>query len=342
MKKLLILLFLALAGINEVALADNTALPNVIENLGEKKVPDLIKVMEDKEKEVRAKLKEATEQGEPEPSTSLPIRSETSEKVLKLMDEVEKLKTKVVLTKENALATQNPRSRTKVGSKTYYTYKDGEIYEIHAGVDRVTDIELQPGEELSNVPVTGDSVRWKVSVIKSGTSEGPVTHLILKPIEENIETNIILTTQRRTYHLRALSGDFYMPSVAWNYPEDERKQIELQKINQEKSETLGIIPENLEFGYEISENSYKWSPIRVFDDGAKTFIQMKPEISSSEAPALFVIEEDGEPQLVNYRVKGSYYIVDRIFDRAELRVGPKMKVDITSKSYRPTFWERVF
>lgn len=336
MKKTMMTITLLVA-LPSMALADNTDLPNRVANLSEKKTPDLKKAMTDKESEVRARFASNTQsemQKKKEPNTT--------ETVLRLMDEVENLKTKVVVTKQNVLATQNPRPAKKIGSNTVYTYKEGEIYEVHAGVDRVTDIALQPGEELSNAPVTGDNVRWKVSVIKSGTAEGPVTHLIVKPIDAGIETNLILTTQRRVYHLRAIAGDFYMPAISWTYPEDEARALELQRVKENRSEGLSIVPENLSFSYSIKGDDYKWKPVRMFDDGNKTFIQMKPEIASAEAPALFVIEEDGEPQLVNYRVKGNYYIVDRLFERAELRVGPKMRVELVSDSFKPSFWERIF
>lgn len=39
-----------------------------------------------------------------------------------------------------------------------------------------------------------------------------------------------------------------------------------------------------------------------------------------EAPPLFVIGDEG-PELVNYRVVGNYYVVDRLFTKAELKLG---------------------
>jgi len=70
-------------------------------------------------------------------------------------------------------------------------------------------------------------------------------------------------------------------------------------------------------GYPLCSNA------PVFDDGQKTFIQFPDALTTSEAPALFITSREGTTQLVNYRVKGTYYIVDRLFDRAELRVGEK-------------------
>ena len=44
-------------------------------------------------------------------------------------------------------------------------------------------------------------------------------------------------------------------------------------------------------------------------------------LAQSEAPPLFVIGSDGKPALVNYRIRGTTYIVDRLFAAAELRLG---------------------
>ena len=49
--------------------------------------------------------------------------------------------------------------------------------------------------------------------------------------------------------------------------------------------------------------------------GAKVYIQFPARLDQGEAPALFVIGRDGKSQLVNYRMSGDYYVVDRLFAR---------------------------
>lgn len=55
----------------------------------------------------------------------------------------------------------------------------------------------------------------------------------------------------------------------------------------------------------------------------KVYIQFPSGIEQGELPPLFVIGSEGETQLVNYRVRSPYYIVDRLFGAAELRLGGK-------------------
>ena len=83
----------------------------------------------------------------------------------------------------------------------------------------------------------------------------------------------------------------------------------------------GVAIQNLRFRYAISGDSPPWKPVRAFDDGSKVYIEFPARLDQGEAPPLFVVGPDGGNQLVNYRVNGNYYIVDRLFGAAELRLG---------------------
>ncbi len=271
-----------------------------------------------------------------------PILPGDEDLITKLSRQVNSLKQKDAISKVQFVSTQRPRDLKRVGTNTVYDYKEGAVYEIHAGVDRITDIQLQEGEELSGPPVSGDTVRWKISVIQSGKKSKQTTHIILKPLEPDIETNLILTTDKHTYHLKCVSSDWYMPSVSWNYPQEESAEYQEMFRKEQTEEPLVVTPDKLDFNYEIDGDSYSWKPLRVFDDGQKTFIQMPHDYRVSEAPVLFVIDEDeADPILVNYRVKGDYYVVDRLFDNAELRVGTRKTVEIEKKVRRSLF-DRLF
>jgi type IV secretion system protein VirB9 len=80
---------------------------------------------------------------------------------------------------------------------------------------------------------------------------------------------------------------------------------------------------DLNFSYRIRTTQGRrpaWLPTRVFDDGRRTWIEMPPQASSTDLPPLFVITGEGV-ELVNYRLQGDRYVVDRVFDVAELRLG---------------------
>jgi len=222
-----------------------------------------------------------------------------------------------------------------VRSRVLFPYLESSIYEIYAAPDRMTAIELQPGEHLTtdnDRPKAADTVQWIVDAVTAGEGADKRTIILVKPIVTGVETNMLIPTNRHVYHLLLRSdSQVYMPLVGFSYPFDEARAKEdavAAEAKVEKSrEKMTVPPEKLEFNYRIKGSRVVWKPLRVFDDGTKTYIEMAPERQSWEAPALFVMEGK-TPLLVNYRVKGDYYIVDRLFEHAQLRVGTRSAVDI--------------
>jgi type IV secretion system protein VirB9 len=203
-----------------------------------------------------------------------------------------------------------------------YPYTKGALYQLYAAVNQVTDIALEAGEKLVSVSA-GDTVRWVVGDTSSGEGKDAQVHILVKPIGIDLETNLVITTDRRTYHLEMRSSQStYMASVSWTYPASELLALKKQRAEIEAAAVAepGINVEQLRFRYRI-EGDAPWKPVRVFDDGAKVYIQFPSGLAQSEAPPLFVIGSDGKPALVNYRVRGTTYIVDRLFAAAELRLG---------------------
>jgi type IV secretion system protein TrbG len=230
--------------------------------------------------------------------------------------------------------TQHANEAISIKGKMLFSYADGGIYEVQAATFHETAIELQPGELLTgkDLPTAGDTTRWTLTATRAGMAPNEITVLIVKPLEPDLETNMTITTNRRIYNVIMRSSEHtYMPLVGWVYPQDEaRAQQDLAaraKESEDQAEPLAVAPDKLNFNCSISGSTVPWRPLRVYDDGAKTYLQMSPDMQSYEAPALFVMEKK-DPLLVNYRVKHSIYIVDRLFDRAQLRVGPKSAVDI--------------
>ncbi|GFO63606.1 P-type conjugative transfer protein TrbG [Geomonas paludis] len=229
---------------------------------------------------------------------------------------------------------QRPVNAMSVESKTIYSYVPDAIYMIYAALNHVVDIQLQPGERLTGKIVAGDTFRWEVGTVEDGSGSNVTTHVLIKPKQAGIETNFLIVTDRHSYRLYAQSNDdFFIPTVGWAYSDEEMtaKSAQIRKEQQRLDGMVAapaIIAANLNFKYKIkADKKYAWVPLRAFDDGSKTYIQIAPEMKSSEAPVLFI--KDGKKlNLVNYRIKGDYFIVDRLFEEAELRSGKKDKVRI--------------
>lgn len=226
----------------------------------------------------------------------------------------------------NAAATKEPVKAGYVNAIQVYPFSSGALYRLYSAINQVSDIALQPGEKLVSVS-TGDTVRWIVGDTSSGEGTAAQVHILVKPIAADLKTNLVITSERRTYHLELESTETtYMSSLSWTYPEDD-----LIAIRKKNDGVAGIdaVPmegarsfDNLNFRYRIVGGA-AFAPARVFDDGAKVYIQFPSSLPQGEAPPLFVQGSEGKPALVNYRVKGNTYIVDRLFAVAELRLGTK-------------------
>lgn len=223
-----------------------------------------------------------------------------------------------------------PRDAGWQGATQTFAYVPGGLYQVYAAVGRVTDIKLQEGETLSDMGAVaaGDTVRWIIGEASSGSDKSKRTHILVKPTDPGIVTNLVINTNRRTYHVELRSTpSTYMASVAWSYPQDELIAIQARAAeavaNAATSIANGLDAERLDFGYRLSGDRPAWRPAQVFDDGKKSYILFPDSIAQSELPPLFLLGDKGQAELVNYRVSGRYMIVDRLFDRAELRLGTK-------------------
>lgn len=226
----------------------------------------------------------------------------------------------------NAAARVQPDQATYQNAIQQYAYADGSLYQVYAAPGQVTDIALQPGEQLVGPgPVAaGDTVRWIIGDTTSGTGASARVHILVKPTRGDITTNLVINTDKRTYHLELRAGAAtYMAAVSWTYPQDALIALRAQQAERERAAPVatGIDFAALDFRYRIDGDRPAWRPVRAFDDGKHAYIEFAETIATTDMPPLFVIGENGAAELVNYRVQGRYMVVDRLFAAAELRLG---------------------
>ena len=226
----------------------------------------------------------------------------------------------------NAAARVEPERTSYFNAIQQYAYTDGALFQIYTAPGQITDIMLQEGEELVGPgPVaSGDTVRWIIGDTVSGAGAARRVHILVKPTRADIRTNLIINTNRRTYHLElSATNSTYMAAVSWTYPQDALIALRTAEAERERTAPVasGIDFSSLNFRYRIGGDHPGWRPVRVFDDGRQVFIEFPGDIASGDMPPLFVIGADQAAELVNYRVQGRYMVVDRLFERAELRLG---------------------
>ena len=232
-----------------------------------------------------------------------------------------------------------------------YPFVVGALYQVYAAPGQVTDIALQPGEQLVGAgPVAaGDTVRWIVGDTLSGSGQTAQVHILVKPTRPDLQTNLVINTNLRTYHMELRSTEkTYMASVSWQYPQDQLIALRRQNAQAALMQPVasGVDISKLNFRYQIEGDSAPWRPLRAFDDGNKVYIEFPSGIGQGEMPPLFVIGPSGNSELVNYRARQNYYVVDRLFAAAELRLGDKdseKRVRIVRTDGRPgRFSPRLF
>lgn len=219
----------------------------------------------------------------------------------------------------NGAARIEPRREGYFNAVQVFPYSPGALYQVYVAPGQVTDIALEPGEQLtgSGPVAAGDTVRWIIGDTESGNGDTRRVHILVKPTRPAIDTNLVVNTDRRTYliELRAQERP-YMPSVAWFYPESRSKSIRAVPPSP-------VVPELAQrrYRYAIDGDRPPWRPVNAYDDGRKVYIEFSPGIVQGEMPPLFIVGPDGKPEIVNYRTHGNVLIVDRLFAAAELRLG---------------------
>lgn len=222
-----------------------------------------------------------------------------------------------VLAAANADARQRPTRGAFAEARHIYAYQEGALYELYANPNFISTLLLEPGETLIEI-AAGDTSRWMVSETISETEREARALVLIKPQALNLRTNVVLITDRRTYLIEAISqaGEGYSAQVAWTYPTSQQSQA---------SPASSVI----ESGYRVRTTRGRppaWTPTRVFDDGQRTWVEFPHVTSSLDLPPLFVVSAEGA-EIVNYRVEagpeGPRYLIDRLFDVAELRLGAR-------------------
>ncbi|MFO3582133.1 P-type conjugative transfer protein TrbG [Legionella pneumophila serogroup 1] len=210
-----------------------------------------------------------------------------------------------------------------------FIYGSGQTRVVCAPL-QVCDIALQAGEQFNDMNV-GDP-RFVVEPSITGSGAMQQIHLLIKPKDVGLDSSLVVTTDKRTYHFRLKSDRTeFMPYISFIYPDEaQAKWQRLQQLQAErrKIETLPETQEylgDLHFNYQI-QGKARFKPVRVYNNGVKTVIEMPKAMIQSEAPALLVLRGRGlfqksETVMVNYRLQGHRYIVDDVFDKALLIIG---------------------
>ena len=263
----------------------------------------------------------------------------------------QKATSKPILTKEQAVADAKKNAEVYPDQNDFfnammtYDYMPGALYTIYAAPLNITDIVFPKGEKIIS-QAAGDTVRWQIATTYSGENKDMHWHILIKPQKSYIYNTMIITTNKRVYHLilKSVDQDQAMVSVKWNYPGKMVQGFSGADLGDMSvmSENKGLIPppqkssamdlnlSNMRFNYEwrmLKGGTPLWYPQQIFSSGHQTYIKFPHEVVVSNAtmPVPFVQTNDGEygTSNFNWRMKGDYMVIDTVIKSAYLKAGTK-------------------
>jgi type IV secretion system protein VirB9 len=197
---------------------------------------------------------------------------------------------------------------------------------------QICSISLQAGEVVNDIKA-GDAARWLITPSIVGNGPDRYTVISVKPTDAGLRTNLVIATTRRLYSIQLVSNSSrWVPNISFTYPEDtgtawKRYQEAAQRQSYDNTLPSGQNIAALDFNFSLSSDRPAWRPLRVYSDGIKTYIQFPRAMLSGDAPALVALANDATwfssptHQIVNYRVQGDTYVVDKVLSRAALISG---------------------
>ena len=160
-------------------------------------------------------------------------------------------------------------------------------------------------------------------------------------LTRDMQTTMVIGTTQRTYRIRLISRrQGTIVNVRFYYPQDMVQHFNTQQAQQQRTaETVAatlpaVSLESLDDRYTI-DGDHAWRPTWVANDGTRTYLKMPAALRTTDAPALFVQSPSGEQAITNFRVKGGYYVIDSLFDRAVLSWGVGSNKQTVTISHTP-------
>lgn len=219
-----------------------------------------------------------------------------------------------------AVHAQDARLAAPAGARDY-DFQDQGVFPLIAMPGRITDVVLEPGEVLTGPVAAGDTDRWMIGDTASGSGATRRVHILVKPIAPALATNLLIMSDRRTYHLELRSSArTWFSRVGWRYPTPPVVLVSAPPAR--LPDPVVPDPAGSVFGYKLEGDRVAWRPERVFDDGRRTFVAFADTADLTALPPLYDLGEDSKTgELIDYHVLDRTLVVDRLIDRAELRLG---------------------
>ncbi len=192
-----------------------------------------------------------------------------------------------------------------------FIYSENDVFRLVVHYGYQTSIEFADGEEIQTISV-GNNYAWQLTPVGR--------RLFIKPLEENILTNMTILTNKRSYQFEVQSkllsytvDEELVYVVRFFFPEAD---FDKARPNIVSNETKDIIPTIVPYNFNYSlTGPDAIAPVKIFDDGVNTFfkfddkLQVLPTISIKSDKGVLPLEP---------RKRGDYVIVNSVGKEFEL------------------------
>ena len=214
------------------------------------------------------------------------------------------LATALALYAAPALCEVVPRALSVDARSATAIYQEGEVYRINTQLRRVTLITLAPGERFLDFKA-GDTESFQFADTDQGSA------ILVKPVIAGAVTNGVIVTNRRFYlvelHESATRRPHY--SVSFRDPAGSRRSSAPSDVPPGAPKTYMV---------SVKTRDAQISPIRVRDDGRKTYFEFGPD---APIPSIYRADASGREFIVNTRTDGTTITVSSRSDRWVIRYG---------------------
>ncbi|PIR10231.1 MAG: hypothetical protein COV52_09740 [Gammaproteobacteria bacterium CG11_big_fil_rev_8_21_14_0_20_46_22] len=228
-----------------------------------------------------------------------------------------------------------------------YPYSEDSKPIISCSMYHFCIVQLESGEKLNSYGL-GNTQDWKTNAFVTGEGKGASISIEVKPTQNNMSTDMTISTNKRTYLIGLVAKAGAGTSVLRFYYPEETMIDNIARANQIQqgdatsqvidstslSSGTNVDLDHVNFNYKIKGDSPPWRPLRVFDDGNKTYIEMPAITARFSLPVLY-LARNKKMQMVNYRYEKPYFVIDGLFSRAWLISGKgsdQVRVEILNQN----------
>ena len=200
-------------------------------------------------------------------------------------------------------------------------YDPSNVIQVNTTMGYTTLIDLAPDEKYVT-HAFGDAKAYDFQTVGQ--------HILIKPIADQADTNLIVITDKRTYDFRLKYSkdgkqdgkNSEMDIVRLKFPDIDIKRAKDLEDKSRMREDFSTTGQAINWKSYTMSGDMAIAPASVWDDGAQTFFRFAP---GQDLPVIYFVDPDGSEVVTNRHMMDPQTIVmERVAATWHLRLGNKV------------------